>query len=285
MFTLKLPAFDHREGGADAEAPAPALLTYSLPAPATRNARENVMGEVPLILSFNTATSGGSVCIVRGGEVLAAVIGDQSVSHSSSLLADIAATLNAADVSLNQIDLLAAAAGPGSFTGLRIGMASIKALSLSLRRPCFGIPTLAAVAHSAGPSSATVALLPAGRGELFAQLFSVSAAGVVTEHDDAAHLSPPAVLDKYGARARLNWAGVGAWAQRAIISEYAVSKGIQFSVAPQTDEGWILLPDQENLAADIAALAWQRFQKGELESAGSLQAIYVRPSDAELNKS
>jgi tRNA threonylcarbamoyladenosine biosynthesis protein TsaB len=242
------------------------------------------MDGAPLILSFNTATMGGSVCLVRGEQVLASRFGDPSVSHSSSLLADIDSTLQAASVSLRDVDLLAAAAGPGSFTGLRIGVASIKALSLALRRPCFGIPTLHAVAHGAGTSNATVAVLPAGRGEVFAQLFSVSSAGAVTARDEPGHLQPTAMLERYGLIPNLSWVGVGAWAQRETIEAYATSKGIQFSTSRTAGDGWALLPGEDNLALDIAALAWQRFQNGELESAGSLQAIYVRPSDAELKQ-
>ena len=92
-------------------------------------------------------------------------LGDPAVSHSSTLLSDIASTLKAANVALDEVDLLAAASGPGSFTGLRIGVASLKALSITLGRPSFGIPTLHALAHSAGPSKATLAVLPAGRAE------------------------------------------------------------------------------------------------------------------------
>ena len=77
----------------------------------------------------------------------------------------------------------------------------------SLGRPCVGIPTLQAVAHAGGSSAATVALLPAGRGEVFAQMFSVSEDGIVAELDSAAHLSPPALLARYGGLKNLKWAG------------------------------------------------------------------------------
>ena len=243
------------------------------------------MGGAPLILSFNTATLGGSVCVARGEQVLASIIGDPAVSHSSTLLRDLDRTLEVAGVSMGQVELFSAAAGPGSFTGLRIGLASIKALSTTLKRPCFGIPTLHAIAHAAGPSKATVALLPAGRGEVFAQLFSVTDAGKVEEHDAPAHLQPHAMLEKYGRLARLMWVGEGSDVHRDIIKAHATSKGIDFEESPRSTEGWVLVGREENLAKDIAALAWQRFQSGKVESAESLQAIYVRPSDAELNKS
>jgi tRNA threonylcarbamoyladenosine biosynthesis protein TsaB len=242
------------------------------------------MAGAPLILSFNTATLGGSVCLVRGEEVLASIFGDPLVSHSSTLLSDIARALKVAGVSLGEVEVLAAAAGPGSFTGLRIGVASVKALSITLRRPCFGIPTLHAVARSAGASKVTVAVLPAGRGEVFAQLFSVSPAGIVKEQDAPAHLRPHAMLERYGMMHNLRWAGEGAHTHREIIKGYAAGNRIEFGESPRITEGWVLLAREENLARDIAALALQRFQSGQLESAESLQAIYVRPSDAELKK-
>lgn len=242
------------------------------------------MDDAPRILSFNTATLGGSVCLVSGEQVLATTFGDPTVSHSSTLLTDIARTLAAAGVSLEEVDLLAAAAGPGSFTGLRIGVASLKALSLTLRRPCFGIPTLHALAHSGGPSPATVALVPAGRGEVFAQLFSVTEIGSVQARDEPAHLPPRAMLEKYEAFTSLTWVGEGADVHRESIQAHATSKKIEFSLGTRSHAGWALLGREENLARDIAALAWQRHKTGQVETADSLQAIYVRPSDAELKK-
>ena len=108
----------------------------------------------PLILSFETATLGGSVWLGRGALELATTIGDPAVSHSNSLLSDINHCLSDAGVSLEQVDLFACASGPGSFTGLRIGIATLKALAATLHRPCVGMPTLDAVAHAAGVSNA-----------------------------------------------------------------------------------------------------------------------------------
>src|SRR4029079_8498802 len=131
------------------------------------------------VLSLETATIGGSICVARGLDTLAARAGDSKVSHSNSLLSDISESLQAAGLTLADIQLFACASGPGSFTGLRIGIATLKALAATLQKPCAGVPTLNAIAHSAGDSSATVALLPAGRGEVFAQMFSVSADHVI----------------------------------------------------------------------------------------------------------
>ena len=132
-----------------------------------------------IILSIDTATLGGSVWLGSGTDELAARIGDPQVSQSASLLKDISDSLDQEGLRLADVDLFACASGPGSFTGLRIGLATLKGLAASLERPCVGIPTLHAVAHAAGSSVATVALLPAGRGEVFAQMLSVSKSGSV----------------------------------------------------------------------------------------------------------
>jgi tRNA threonylcarbamoyladenosine biosynthesis protein TsaB len=247
------------------------------------------MAVTPLILSLETATPGGSVFLGRGDKQLATRTGNPEVSHSNSLLSDINECLKQAGLMLKDVDLFACASGPGSFTGLRIGIATLKALAATLERSCVGIPTLEAVAHAAGPSHRTVALLPAGRGEVFAQMFSVSDDDVVTELDSAAHLSPQRLLEKYGRLRKLTWAGSGAHLQRELLQSYAQQHGIAFTESPDegissTQPGWNLAAQDANLAKHVAALALQVFRRGELQSADSLTAIYVRPSDAELKE-
>ena len=247
------------------------------------------MGD-PIILSLDTATLGGSIWLGSGTTELAARTGDPQVSQSTSLLQDIKNSLDQAGLQLSEVDLFACASGPGSFTGLRIGLATLKGLAASLERPSVGIPTLHAVAHAAGPSSATVALLPAGRGEVFAQLLSVSESGTVMELDAPAHLSPARLLERYGSRVDLKWAGAGADLQRDLLADYAQNHGIYFASESDADEVdqnggiWSLAPRKQNLARHVAALALEVFQTGEIQSPHHLSAIYVRPSDAELNQ-
>ena len=205
----------------------------------------------PLILSVETATLSGSVALSRGEVILAAFAGDSGVSHSNTLLNDIDKLLNEAHIDLSDVDLFAVATGPGSFTGLRIGIATVKALAATLDRPCAGIPTLQAVALAAGESHHSVALLPAGRGEVFAQLFSVTKDGFVTALDQATHISPQRLIEKYGSLENVLWCG---------------EKELQGLV----------------LARQIASLALIKFRDKQLEQPDALQAIYVRPSDAEL---
>ena len=228
------------------------------------------MSTDPLILAIETATLSGSIVLARGAEVIGGFNGDPGISHSNTLLADLDKLLSDTSTELAQIDLFAVAAGPGSFTGLRIGIATVKALAATLDRPCAAVPTLQAVALSGGPSEASVALLPAGRGEVFAQLFSVSADGAVTPLDEAGHIAPAKMVEKYGSLGNVLWCGEGANAQRELIETAAESKK------------WHIASQQESLARYVSKLAWQSFRQNRLVAPDALQAIYVRPSDAEL---
>src|SRR5882672_9328509 len=150
----------------------------------------------PLILAIETATRAGSVALARGNEILCSASGDAAASHSTDLIETVETILKSARVELSEIDLFAAAEGPGSFTGLRIGLATTKSFAVCTGRLCAGISTLAAIAHAAGNSERTVSLVPAGRGELFAQMFSVRD-GQARELDEAAHPPPKAILERY----------------------------------------------------------------------------------------
>src|SRR5688500_18999269 len=95
----------------------------------------------PVILAIETATRAGSVAVARGEEILSSRTGDASSSHSQDLIENIDAVLQTAGLELSSVDLFAAAIGPGSFTGLRIGLATVKSLAVSLARRCVGVST------------------------------------------------------------------------------------------------------------------------------------------------
>lgn len=237
----------------------------------------------PLILAIETATRAGSVALLRGSAILAASSGDASASHSTDLIELIDGVLKMAGIGLRDINLFAAAAGPGSFTGLRIGLATTKSFAMCMGKECAGISTLAAIAHAAGPSARTLALLPAGRGELFAQSFSVED-GQVRALDAAAHLTPRRILESYGKAQELRWAGEGAHQQAEILREWAQSNDIPFVESGPDHKGWSLAPAVDHLAGSIASLAFNAYRNGSTVSPDDLQAVYVRASDAEINE-
>jgi tRNA threonylcarbamoyladenosine biosynthesis protein TsaB len=242
----------------------------------------------PLILAIETATRAGSVALARGREVLCSVAGDPTASHSNDLISSVEKVLGSAGVELSDVDLFAAAVGPGSFTGLRIGLATTKAFAVCTGKRCAGVSTLAAIAHAAGKSDGTVSLLPAGRGEVFAQLFSVDEADV-QGLDSAAHLTLKAILERYRGARKMVWAGEGAHLQAESLRAWARANEISFgepgpvlSISSQT--GWSLAAPEAQLAISIAALALKAYGNGNTVGPDELRAVYVRASDAEINE-
>lgn len=246
--------------------------------------------EEPLILSIETATRAGSIAVSRGRTLLSARRGDATRSHSTDLLEQIRGALDEANCRIQDVELFAVALGPGSFTGLRIGVATAKSLASTLERRAAGVPTLDAIALAAGAGpSRVVALLPAGRGELFAQSFKVETTFSVLPLDEPAHIAPTALLEKFRGVRSVRWAGEGAEAQLEKIHALALEEEIPFIEASDgkevdTDEGWSLAASPENLAKYVGLLALYKQSRGETSAPEELQAIYVRPSDAELKE-
>ncbi len=124
-----------------------------------------------LILSVETATRGGSLAILSGSSVCELWQGDPNSFQSSSLIPEIQNILNQTGVKIEEIDLLAVAIGPGSFTDLRIGLAIVRGLAAVREIPVIGVPTLEAMIFGESEIETSCALWSAGRGEYFAQTF------------------------------------------------------------------------------------------------------------------
>ncbi len=229
-----------------------------------------------LTLGVDTSTERRSVALVREGRVLAESSTGLREGGSANLLADIDGVLTSAGLKLRDVGLFAAAVGPGSFTGLRAGLATLKGLAMTTGKPAVGVQTLHALAYCVRPAVRVVPLIPAGRGEVFAQLLSVSAEGVVEELESPTHLPPGRLLEMMkGSGGGLKWTGGGALKYLELIRGAAESAGIEFA-----EGGWSVVPAEEALAKSVAEMAHAAYVSGAV--ADGLTAVYVRPSDAEL---
>src|SRR3954468_9136501 len=101
------------------------------------------------VLALDTTTRAGSVALVDDDRVIDERAGDASRTHAERLPLEIVAIAQAHGVRLRDIDLFAVAVGPGSFTGLRIGIATVQGLASIQRRRVYGISALEALAHAA----------------------------------------------------------------------------------------------------------------------------------------
>ncbi len=120
------------------------------------------------VLAVDTTSPRASVAVADETGLLAEERAVSDAGHSRWLLGAVDATLARLSLQPGDLDLIAVTSGPGSFTGLRVGIASVQGLALASGRPCLGIPTLDVWAHEArGALRAIVVVLEAFRGEVF----------------------------------------------------------------------------------------------------------------------
>ncbi len=256
--------------------------------PADAHALEEAdMDTQPLVLGIDTATEVRSFAIIQGTKLLAAQSNEPGAAQSSTVLGDLDRVLWSASVTTKQIDLFAVAVGPGSFTGLRAGLATVKALANTLRKDAVGIQTLHAVARAAMPAKRVLALMPAGRGEVFAQFLEGNSDNVVVERSQPMHISPGELIEMAKSiRTPLKWAGINAAKYLDLIEEAARAEDIAIFNGVKTEGAqdgrvWTLSLQEHGLARVIATLAWERLRQG-IPLEDSLKAVYVRPADARV---
>ncbi|MBQ5566560.1 MAG: tRNA (adenosine(37)-N6)-threonylcarbamoyltransferase complex dimerization subunit type 1 TsaB, partial [Oscillospiraceae bacterium] len=124
------------------------------------------------ILSLETSAKSASAAVVEDGNVLASCFQCTGLTHSRTLMPMVEAMLKNAELTLSQMDALAVAAGPGSFTGLRIGVSALKGLAWAADKPCLGVSTLEAMAHNLAHMDALlICAMDARRHQIYNAIF------------------------------------------------------------------------------------------------------------------
>jgi tRNA threonylcarbamoyl adenosine modification protein YeaZ len=124
------------------------------------------------ILAVDTTTSRGSLAVVGDEGLLAEARSETPSGHSGWLIAEVETALGRLGLHVGDLDGFAVTVGPGSFTGLRVGLSSIQGLALGTGRPCVGVSSLDILASSAaGQAPTVVAVVDAVRGEVFAGVY------------------------------------------------------------------------------------------------------------------
>ncbi|HEX8397848.1 MAG TPA: tRNA (adenosine(37)-N6)-threonylcarbamoyltransferase complex dimerization subunit type 1 TsaB [Pyrinomonadaceae bacterium] len=199
---------------------------------------------------METSTRSGGVALLRGNEVLAERAGKENSSQSAQLLSDIREILQKNDLNLNQINLFAVAVGPGSFTGLRIGLATAKALAMALKIPIAGISTLEAAASCSEKDGENCVVLPAGRNEYFAQYFKKSGQNDLKPASEIEIYTVKNLIEMCAEKSNLNWISTGEII--SVISEAGKNANHNYQALPQ------------NLAILVGRTAHEIFLRGDL---------------------
>jgi tRNA threonylcarbamoyladenosine biosynthesis protein TsaB len=216
------------------------------------------------ILAIDTTSRAGSLAILRAGAVLYDAEGDPAVTHGQRLPTDIMRAVAAAGLRIDEVELFAVAAGPGSFTGLRVGIATVQGLAMAHGRRVVAVPVLEALARAAAaPARAIGAWMDAQRGQVFAALYGPG--GTVLAGPTA--LAPEETLDA--------WRGLAPVAEVQFIGD-----GARRHAAALERAGARHIAGAPPLARVIGEIAAAEPERAVLPHA--IVPVYVRRPDAEL---
>jgi len=226
------------------------------------------------VLALDTTTRAGSVAIVDDDRVIDERGGDQARTHAERLPGEILAIAAANDTPLETVDLFAVASGPGSFTGLRIGIATVQGFAFVVGRGMVGVSALEALAHCASvelSAGAHVgAWMDAYRRDVFAALYRVTDAPAF-DPDRLVELDTPSVDSPAATWAR--------WSHEFEVPSLVIGDGAVLYEAMVTPSRVVRPP---LLAGAIGRLAVGYARRGGSVHPSAVHPLYVRRPDAEI---
>jgi tRNA threonylcarbamoyladenosine biosynthesis protein TsaB len=221
-----------------------------------------------LLLALDTSGKNGSLALaqVAADEREATVIESVPIAggtFSAQLVPQISALLAKHEYTKSDLDGFVVVSGPGSFTGLRVGLAAIKALAEGLQKPIAAVSLLEAVAQAATSTGRILAALDAGRSEIYVGDYDVSG-----QRDVQAILHSERLLTRAEFLAE-------AERRKVVTPDATLAENLQ---AARIQCEQIAYPTSQL----IATLGWQRIQSGQTTRPEDLEANYIRRSDAEI---
>ena len=219
-----------------------------------------------LILALESSAKSVSCAVCDGTELLGQYFQNSKLTHSRTLLSMAESLLQNLDVALSEIELIAVSNGPGSFTGVRIGVAAAKGLAWGLGIPVCGVSPLQAMAYQTPePGHLLCCVMDARRGEVYNALFKWEDSMPVRLCDDRAISLDALAAELRGIHSPCLLLGDGA----AVSYEALSAAGVRCLMAPELHR-W-----QTAYGVALAAV------NGEHISSAQLAPVYLRPSQAE----
>jgi len=236
------------------------------------------------VLAFDTTTLGTSVSIAsKDGEILKTKYKAEKDNRASYLFTLIDECIIELGVKLYDIDLICVAVGPGSYTGMRLGLAVAKSVSINLGIKAVSVNTLKALAYKTAYSEnrKICAILPAGRNDLFAQVFELEGQ-VIIEVTDQKVVSIERLISDLLPFSSIIFAGVFSDSLVEQIGDIALKNKIDLNVksnfnnTSHNDKGWSLIQQSSPLSESVAKLGLETFLSNKGNITNSLLANYVR---------
>ncbi len=222
-----------------------------------------------LTLAFESSAKAASVALVQDGVLMAQYMQCTALTHSRTLLPMAEDMLKNTDLTLQDIDLLACAHGPGSFTGIRIGIATVKGLAWALEKPCVGVSTLEAMAwHGVSSGGIVCPVMDARRNQVYNALFDIQSGRPVRLTEDRAISLEDLSRDLAHTGHEVYLVGDGV----KIASSFFDANNLPYRAAPQ------------NLVMQSAWGVAMAAQGKESGTSDSLLPVYLRLSQAERER-
>ena len=223
------------------------------------------------ILALESSAKAASCAILSDGELLASAWQATGLTHSRTLLPMVEDMLKNSELSVQEMDAVAVAAGPGSFTGLRIGIAAVKGLAWAAEKPCIPVSTLEAMAWPlAHLEGNIVCAMDARRQQIYNAVFLAESGELTRLREDRAVSLEEAAADIGEMDGPMTIVGDGA----GLCFDFLTARGSECRLAP------VHLRQQS--AVGVAMAAWRR--RGENLSAQELTPVYLRLSQAERER-
>lgn len=222
------------------------------------------------ILALETSAKAVSAAISQDGKILCAGYQDTGLTHSRTLMPIVENLFQNTGMTLSDVDAVAVAVGPGSFTGIRIGVSAAKGLAFGAEKPAIGVSTLSAMARGVSAfEGLIICAMDARRNQIYNALFT-SHNGVITRlcPDRAIALEELAAQLQSDSRSKIV-VGDGAKLCFDVLTE----KGIACRLAPPQS----VMQNAMGVALEAEALA----ENGGLISAQELEPVYLRPAQAD----
>jgi tRNA threonylcarbamoyladenosine biosynthesis protein TsaB len=219
-----------------------------------------------LTLAFDTSSKTAAVALLSDNDILYDNIVNTGLKHSEVLLPAIDDALRAISVKIKDIDLFACTIGPGSFTGLRIGVSTLKGLILATGKPAAGISSLAALALNAGKTSKLIcSVMDAGRGQVYTAFYRYDKNEYLKQIGVEKAVQPENVLAAIDEEIELVGDG-------AINYAHIVCKNKKIVINLE-------LPKHIK-ASSVGILGIRKFHRKDLLNAETLTPVYLRSADA-----